>query len=98
MDPERRGDEPARQMIAASSTADGGYPAEFPPRYDLILEFTPERFCVTAEGPGLLERECVDLAPDAAEASSVFRRLAATAKLHDRVRRAGKASKSGHAR
>lgn len=63
------------------------YAAELPPGYDLILEFTSERVCLTAKGPGLRERECIDVAPDAAERSSLFRRLAATAKLHARVRR-----------
>jgi hypothetical protein len=74
------------------------YAAELPAGYDLILEFTTSMFCVTAKGPGLQERECVDLAPEDAERTSVFRRLAATAKFHDRVRRAGKSNKSGDRR
>jgi hypothetical protein len=71
--------------------------AELPPGYDLVLEFTSDRICLTAKGPGLRERECVDVAPDAAETTSLFRRLAATAKFHDRVRRAAKSGKSGRA-
>jgi hypothetical protein len=70
------------------------YAAELPAGYDLILEFTAERICITAKGPGLLERECVAVAPDAAEQTSLFRRMAATAKFHDRVRRAAKRSRS----
>lgn len=86
-----------RNLTAAETLRDH-YAAELPPGYELILEFTSRRVCLTATGPGLNERECVDVDPDAAERTSLFRRLAATAKLHDRVRRALNPSKSGRAR
>lgn len=76
-----------RTLTAAEVLRDR-YAAELPPGYELILEFTADRFCLTAKGPGLRERECVEIAPDLAETTSVFRRLAAMAKFHDRVRRA----------
>jgi hypothetical protein len=78
---------PARPHDASYEILRDHYAAELPPGYDLILESTSERVCLTAKGPGLRERECVDVAPDAAERSSLFRRLAATAKLYARVRR-----------
>lgn len=65
------------------------YAAELPPAYELVLSFSSVHFELTLTGPdGLHEEERVDLSPEDAERSSVFRRLAATAKMHDRVRRA----------
>ena len=65
------------------------YAAELPAGYDLKLSWSAVHFELTLTGPdGLHEEERVDLSPEDAERSSVFRRLAATAKMHDRVRRA----------
>ena len=86
-----------RPLTAAEALRDR-YAADLPPGYDLILEFTSDRICLTAKGPGLRERECVDAEPEAADTTGVFRRLAPPAKLHDRVRRAAKPSKSGRRR
>jgi hypothetical protein len=82
-----------RTLMAAEVLRDQ-YAAELPADYDLILEFSAEPVC-TAKRPRLRERECVAVAPDSADQTSLFRRMAATAKLHDRVRRAGKVSESG---
>ena len=75
-----------RPLTVAESLRDE-YAATLPAGYDLVLEFGPSRFCLIAKGPGgFQERECVDVAPEDALGLSLFRRLAATAKFHHRVR------------
>jgi hypothetical protein len=74
-----------RSPTAAESLRDE-YAATRPPGYDLVLEFSPSRFCLIAKDPGgFREQECVDLSPELAHGLSVYGRLAATAKFHHRV-------------
>jgi hypothetical protein len=62
----RRALDAPRTLTPAEDLRDQ-YAAQLPPGHDVILEFSESRFCLTATGPGLQERECVELAPEDAE-------------------------------
>lgn len=62
------------------------FDAEMPPGYRLDVELRSHGFCLTASGPAFREHECVlDLHPGDPRQERTFRRLVATAQMHDRV-------------